>query len=127
MLRLVSQVGGSAASLVRRLASLGIKSTHAGDGKTFPQPGQTVSVHYTGRFTNGGKFDSSVDRGEPLKFTVGVGQVIRGWDEGLLKLSKGEKAVLTCPPEYAYGERGFPGFIPGNATLVFDVELVDIE
>ena len=92
-----------------------------------PNKGDTVRVHYTGRLTDGTKFDSSVDRGEPLEFTVGVGQVIKGWDDGILQLTKGQKAVLTCPPAYAYGAAGIPGTIPKNATLVFEVELVSFK
>jgi FKBP-type peptidyl-prolyl cis-trans isomerase len=84
-------------------------------------------VHYTGKFTDGRKFDSSYDRGEPLRFKVGLGQVIRCWDEGLQHLQKGQKAVLTCPPDYAYGPRGVPGAIPPNSTLLFDVEVVDFK
>ena len=77
-------------------------------------------------FPNGQKFDSSYDRGQPLEFVVGAGQVIKGWDEGFLKLSVGSKARLTCPPEFAYGAAGAGGVIPPNATLIFDVELVAI-
>ena len=75
--------------------------------------------------TNGTVFDSSIPRGEPLEFVVGEGQVIRGWDEGICQLKKGQKAILTCPPSYAYGAQGIPGVIPQNATLIFDVELMD--
>src|SRR5574343_41781 len=94
---------------------------------TGPQcrPGATVSVHYTGRLTDGTVFDSSIPRGEPLEFVVGQGQVIRGWDEGIVQLKKGQKATLTCPSNYAYGPNGIPGVIPKNATLIFDVELID--
>ena len=74
---------------------------------------------------DGSVFDSSVQRGRPFKFQVGVGQVIRGWDEGIVQLSKGQKATLICPPDYAYGARGHPPVIPQNATLQFDVELLD--
>ena len=98
-----------------------------GDGKTYPKTGQTVVVHYTGTLTNGKKFDSSRDRGRPFKFKIGMGQVIRGWDEGVAKMSVGENSILTCSPDYAYGERGHPGVIPGNATLIFDVELLGLE
>ena len=84
-----------------------------------------VKVHYTGYLTNGKKFDSSVDRGMPFDFTVGVGQVIKCWDEGITQMRKGEKAKFTCPSDYAYGDRGFPGAIPPKATLIFEVELLD--
>ncbi len=92
-----------------------------------PQPGQRVSVHYTGRLTDGKQFDSSRDRGQPFDFVIGVGQVIRGWDEGVMGMHVGGKRVLTIPPQLAYGDRGVPGVIPPNATLVFDVELIDIK
>jgi rhodanese-related sulfurtransferase len=73
-----------------------------GTGKKVPL-GATVLVHYTGRLPDGTKFDSSLDRGKPFKFVVGIGRVIRGWDEGIIKMKKGQKAVITCPPDYAYG------------------------
>ena len=82
-------------------------------------------VHYVGKLLDGRQFDSSYDRGKPLDFIVGIGQVIKGWDEGITQLKKGQKAVLTCPPDYAYGARGVPGVIPPNSTLVFEVELID--
>jgi len=90
-----------------------------------PVAGTTISVHYTGRLlSNGRKFDSSYDRGKPITFQVGTGQVIRGWDEALLHMKPGEKRTLIIPPKLAYGERG-SGPIPPHSWLVFDVELVD--
>ncbi len=103
-----------------------VETTKAGDGQTFPTRGQTVVVHYTGTLTDGTVFDSSRERNDPFEFVLGVGQVIRGWDEGVAKLSVGQRATLTCSPDYAYGPRGYPGVIPPNATLVFDVELLAI-
>lgn len=93
-------------------------------GEVVPK-GARVSVHYTGKLEDGTVFDSSVERGQPIEFQVGVGQVIRGWDEGITQLTKGQKALLVCPPEYAYGNAGAGGVIPPNATLHFEVEVVD--
>ena len=88
--------------------------------------GHRVSVHYTGWLTNGNKFDSSVDRGTPFEFELGRGQVIQGWDQGVAGMRVGGKVKLTIPPELAYGDRGFPGAIPPNSTLVFEVELLGV-
>ena len=91
-----------------------------------PQKGQTVAVHYTGTLTNGTKFDSSRDRGEPIQFPLGAGRVIKGWDEAIAQMKVGTRAKITIPPAMGYGERGTPGGpIPPNATLIFDVELID--
>ena len=95
-----------------------------GTGPTVPK-GSLVKVHYHGTFPDGKVFDSSVQRGEPFQFKVGVGQVIRAWDEGICQLQKGQKAKFIAPPEFAYGKQGAPGAIPPNATLHFDVEVLD--
>ncbi len=102
-----------------------IEMITAGNGAS-PKAGDTVTVHYTGWLTDGSKFDSSVDRDEPFAFVLGTGQVIRGWDEGVATLKVGDKARLTIPPEKAYGADGYPGAIPPNATLIFEVELLAI-
>lgn len=104
-----------------------VQSLQAGDGTTFPQAGDLVTVHYTGTLqADGSKFDSSRDRNQPFQFRIGQGQVIRGWDEGFAKISLGEKAKLVISPDYGYGARGYPPVIPANSTLVFDVELLKI-
>ncbi len=92
-----------------------------------PKKGQTIAAHYTGTLLNGKKFDSSRDRGNPIVFPVGMGRVIAGWDEALMDINKGEKRILIIPHTLAYGERGRPPVIPPKATLVFEVELIDIQ
>lgn len=107
-------------------SGLQVEKLVEGHGES-PRAGQLVVVHYTGWLTDGRKFDSSVDRGEPFQFVLGRGQVIRGWDEGVAQMKVGDKARLTIPPEMGYGVRGAAGVIPPNATLVFEVELLGIQ
>ena len=97
-----------------------------GQGET-PKPGQTVKVHYVGTLEDGTKFDSSRDRGQPFKFKLGVGEVIKGWDEGVATMKVGEVRKLIIPSDLGYGARGAGGVIPPNATLIFEVELLGIE
>merc|ERR1712072_1116078 len=103
-----------------------IETVNPGDGKTFPKKGDTLSMHYTGTLTDGSKFDSSRDRGAPFEFKIGVGQVIKGWDEGVIQMSVGQRANLKISADFGYGARGAGGVIPPNADLIFDVELLGI-
>ncbi|MBA2526200.1 MAG: FKBP-type peptidyl-prolyl cis-trans isomerase [Pyrinomonadaceae bacterium] len=100
--------------------------TRRSDGR-HPRPGETVVVNYTGLLGSGVKFDSSLDRGQPYKFKLGLGRVIKGWDEGIEKLRVGEQATLVIPAQLGYGARGSGDVIPPDATLIFIVELIGIE
>lgn len=111
-------------NLVTTASGLKYEDQTTGEGAC-PTQGQTVTVHYTGWLTDGTKFDSSVDRGRPFNFCLGVGQVIKGWDEGVATMKVGGKRRLVIPPELGYGSRGAGGVIPANAVLVFDVELIE--
>ena len=104
---------------------LGIEVLQEGSGLG-AQNNYTISVHYTGMLEDGTIFDSSLDRGVPFSFTLGIGQVISGWDKGVLGMKIGEKRKLTISPELAYGEAGIPGAIPPNSTLIFDIEMLEI-
>lgn len=101
-----------------------IKKEGTGEGV---KTGQYAVVHYTGKFTDGKVFDSSIGRGQPFPVQLGANTVIQGWEKGLLGMKKGEERTLTIPPELAYGANGIGGVIPPNATLIFDVQLVDIK
>ena len=111
-------------------SGLKIIDTEVGSGAT-PATGQTCVMHYTGWLYENGqkttKFDSSVDRGEPFEFPIGTGRVIKGWDEGVASMKVGGKRTLIIPPDLGYGARGAGGVIPPNATLIFDVELLDVK
>jgi len=107
-------------------AKLEINDMKVGDGDV-AETGKKVFVHYTGWLSDGKKFDSSIDRGQPLPFQLGAGQVIKGWDQGVVGMKVGGKRKLTIPPQLAYGEAGAGAIIPPNSTLVFEVELTKVE
>lgn len=107
--------------------SLIIETIVKGSEDKTAKSGDDVLVHYTGWLEDGKKFDSSIDRGVPFSFVLGIGNVIKGWDLGILGMKIGEKRKLTIPPEMAYGSKGVKNVIPPNATLIFEVELLDIK
>ena len=109
------------------MSGVKIERLSEGDGQTFPTKGNTVVIHYVGTLADGSKFDSSRDRGKPFECKIGVGKVIKGWDEAIPQLSRGEKARITIPPEMGYGAGGYPPVIPANSTLIFEVELLEIK
>lgn len=125
LLLFVACTSGQNNNAITTESGLQYEELESGDGAS-PQIGDTVSVHYTGTLEDGTEFDSSVSRGEPIQFPLGQGAVIPGWDEGIALMQVGDKARLTIPPELAYGEAGAGGVIPPNATLTFEVELLDI-
>ncbi|KAJ3500994.1 hypothetical protein NLJ89_g9542 [Agrocybe chaxingu] len=109
-----------------RIMGVTIETITRGDGINFPKKGDKVTIHYVGTLLDGKKFDSSRDRGSPFETEIGTGKVIKGWDEGVLQLSVGQKAIITATPDFAYGSRGFPPVIPPFSTLRFEVELIKI-
>ena len=125
-----TQAQTSEKSMTVTASGLRIEDTQAGTGVS-PKTGQICDMHYTGwLYENGAKgrkFDSSVDRGQSFQFTIGVGQVIKGWDEGVASMKVGGKRTLIIPPALGYGARGAGGVIPPNATLIFDVELLGVD
>lgn len=110
---------------ITTISGLKIEELNEGEG-SIAESGQTVSVHYTGWLTDGTKFDSSKDRGQPFNFNLGAGMVIKGWDEGVAGMKIGGARKLTIPSNLGYGSRGAGGVIPPDATLIFEVELLDI-
>ena len=124
----VSALGGPLESADTRITASGLKITelNVGDGAE-ASAGQTVVVHYRGTLENGKQFDASYDRVTPFSFPLGAGRVIKGWDEGVVGMKVGGKRKLVIPPDLAYGSRGAGGVIPPNATLTFEVELLDVK
>ena len=106
---------------------LEIETKVLGDGKNYPSSGHTIIAHFTGKLDDGTKFDSSRDRNEPFSFILGAGQVIRGWEEVVGKMSKGQLVLMTCTHEYGYGAHGNPPIIPPNEKLTFEIELIDFK
>jgi len=112
-------------STIKTMDQVKIETLKEGTGEV-SKNGDVLTVHYTGTLEDGTKFDSSVDRGDPFVFTIGQGYVIQGWEQGMLGMKVGEKRRLTIPSSLGYGANGVPGAIPGNATLIFEVEMLKI-
>jgi peptidylprolyl isomerase len=121
-----SLTGPSAGAEVTTASGLKYTDTVVGTGQS-PRPGQTAVVHFTGTLTDGTKFDSSLDKGQPYEFPLGRGAVIKGWDEGVATMKVGGKRHLIVPPALGYGAMGRPPLIPGGATLIFDIELLGVK
>jgi peptidylprolyl isomerase len=98
-----------------------------GDGKTIPRKGNIVTVDYIGFTKDGRRFDATRDRGKPFRFRVGCGEVIKGWDQGVVLMSRGERSRMTVPPSLAYGSKGFPGLIGPDEVIIFEVQLLDVQ
>ncbi len=120
-----AQIEVKSSGMIKTSSGLAFQDLQVGTG---PQPtvGKAVKVHYTGWLENGTKFDSSLDRNTPFEFVIGVGQVVPGWDEGVMTMRVGGKRKLVVPPQLGYGAAGAGGVIPPNATLIFEVELLDV-
>jgi peptidylprolyl isomerase len=121
-----SGAAGKGGAMQTTPSGLQYEDLTVGNGPS-PQAGQTVSVHYTGWLDDGKKFDSSLDRGQPFEFPLGQGRVIKGWDEGVATMKVGGKRRLVIPPALGYGAQGFPGAIPPNSRLTFEVELLGVK
>jgi FKBP-type peptidyl-prolyl cis-trans isomerase len=122
----IALAAGSLSACTKKVTELKVEDTQVGTG-TEAVSGKTVSVHYTGTLADGKKFDSSLDRGTPFEFQLGAGQVISGWDKGIVGMKVGGKRKLSIPYDMAYGEQGRPPVIPPKAPLFFDVELLNVK
>lgn len=124
---MTNSMNGQGGTEGERAGGLVIEVLQEGEGEKEAAAGDTISVHYTGTLEDGTKFDSSLDRGQPITFELGRGRVIKGWDQGIEGMKIGEKRKLTIPYQLAYGEEGRPPTIPPKATLIFETELVSIQ